>query len=169
MVPPGVGPRNRTVPPERMHPGWPPMPRVLTGPGPLVPWLANQPTSGGWPKALGLPRGNTVARGFAGREYHPRYSPRSPPGWHPPTLGARLRATLGGPRSRPVYTECSSHLYRFYRFFRFVVLVILPMATSYTTTCFFFRIRPPEESLHQKCRARRGEVDSSTQKAFGGF
>ena len=60
--------------------------------------------------------GNTVARGFAGREYHPRYSPRSPPGWHPPTLGARLRATLGGPRSRPVYTECSSHLYRFYRF-----------------------------------------------------
>ena len=43
------------------------------------------------------------------------------------------------------------------------------MATSYTSTCFLLRNRPPGELLHQKCGARRGEVDSSTLEAVGGF
>ncbi len=43
------------------------------------------------------------------------------------------------------------------------------MATSQTDHCFFFRIRPPEESLHQTCSPRRGEFDSSTPEVFGGF
>ncbi len=34
---------------------------------------------------------------------------------------------------------------------------------------FFFRWCPPGESLHQKCRTFRGEFDSSTLEAFGGF
>ena len=43
------------------------------------------------------------------------------------------------------------------------------MATSQTDHCFFFRIRPPEESLHQTCSPRRGEFDSSTPEVFEGF
>ena len=43
------------------------------------------------------------------------------------------------------------------------------MATCYTTTCFFFGIRPPEESPHQTCRTFRGESDSSTPEAPGGL
>ena len=35
--------------------------------------------------------------------------------------------------------------------------------------CFFFRNRPLEESLHQKCSTLRGEVDSSIPRVFGGF
>ncbi len=43
------------------------------------------------------------------------------------------------------------------------------MATSQTDHCFFFRIRPPEESLHQTCSPRRGEFDSSTPEVSGGL
>ena len=36
--------------------------------------------------------------------------------------------------------------------------------------CFFFlQIRPTEESLHQKCSPRRGELDSSTLEVVGGL
>ncbi len=34
---------------------------------------------------------------------------------------------------------------------------------------FFGRNRPPEESLHQKCRTSRAEFDSSTLEVPGGF
>ena len=34
---------------------------------------------------------------------------------------------------------------------------------------FFGRIRPPEESLHQKCRTFRAESDSSTLEVVGGL
>ncbi len=37
------------------------------------------------------------------------------------------------------------------------------------TTVFFFQIRPPEESPHQKCSPRRGEFDSSTPEVFRGL
>ncbi len=43
------------------------------------------------------------------------------------------------------------------------------MATSYMSTCFFFRNRPPEGLLHRTCRAFRGEFDSSTLEASGGL
>ena len=36
-------------------------------------------------------------------------------------------------------------------------------------TCFFFRNRPPEESLHQKCRTFRAESDYSTPEVVRGF
>ncbi len=43
------------------------------------------------------------------------------------------------------------------------------MATCSHEYMFFFRNRPPEESLHQTCRTFRGEVDSSIPIVFGGF
>ena len=43
------------------------------------------------------------------------------------------------------------------------------MATSYMSTCFFFRNRPPEELLHQTSRTFRAESDSSTPEASGGL
>ena len=41
------------------------------------------------------------------------------------------------------------------------------MATSYTSTCFFSRNRPPEELDNKRSSARRGEFDSSTPEAIG--
>ena len=57
-----------------------------------------------------------------------------------------------GPRSHPIMVICTD----FYRFFRFVVPEYSHMATFYMTPCFFFRIRPTEESPHQTCRTFRG-------------
>ena len=41
------------------------------------------------------------------------------------------------------------------------------MATSYTSTCFFFGNRPPEELDNKRSGTRRGEFDSSTPEAIG--
>ena len=50
-----------------------------------------------------------------------------------------------------------------------LVMTTCYMTTFYNDYDFFSRIRPTGESLHQKCGARRGEVDSSTPEVSGGF
>ena len=49
----------------------------------------------------------------------------------------------------------------------FSVMTTFYMTTFQTDHCVFFQIRPPEESPHQKCSPRRGEIDSSTPEVFG--
>ncbi len=91
--------------------------------------------------------------------------PGDPPQMAPLTLGARLRIALEVLGVTLLLVICTD----FYRFFRFVVPEYSHMTISLYDHCFFFRIRPPEESLHQKCGARRGEFDSSTLEVSRGF
>ena len=43
------------------------------------------------------------------------------------------------------------------------------MATSYTSTRFFSRNRPPGELDNKRSSARRGELDSSIPRVFRGL
>ena len=45
----------------------------------------------------------------------------------------------------------------------------LPIAWCRLQSPILLKIRPPEESLHQTCRAFRGESDSSTLEVSGGL
>ena len=56
----------------------------------------------------------------------------------------------------------------FYRFFglSWEILLLLHVAVR-TTTCFFFRNRPPGELDNKRSSTRRGEFDSSTPEAIG--
>ncbi len=49
------------------------------------------------------------------------------------------------------------------------IRVSLPWLLAHTSTCFFFRNRPPEESDNKRSGARRGEVDSSIPSSARGF
>ena len=56
----------------------------------------------------------------------------------------------------------------FYRFFGLSWEVITTSHVAVRmTTCFFFRLCPPEESDNKRSSARRGEFDSSAPEAIG--
>ncbi len=54
---------------------------------------------------------------------------------------------------------CTSH----------IVDQFLPIAWCRLQSSILLKIRPPEELLHQTCRAFRGESDSSTLEVSGGL
>ena len=56
----------------------------------------------------------------------------------------------------------------FYRLFGLSWEIILRLHFAIRmTTCFFFRLCPPEELDNKRSSARRGEFDSSTPEAIG--
>ena len=116
------------------------------------------------PMAPLLGGGDALSRGSAG-EYPPTVplGISSPDG--PPDLEARLCIT---PRvlgvdllgvTIPILPICTSH----------IVDSFLPIACSRLQSSILLKIRPPEELLHQTCRAFRAESDSSTLEVPRGF
>ena len=71
------------------------------------------------------------------------------------TLASVIGDVIGN--TTTIFTDFSDFLGRLYYFHVAVRL----------TACFFFRIRPPEESDNKRSSARRGEFDSSTPEAIG--
>ena len=123
--------------------------------------------NGGWPKGPWPPCWGEIHS----REATPGSSTSppvplgvsSPDG--PPDPGARLRTAPKGAGSHllevtiPILPIFTSH----------IVDSFLPIACCRLQSSILSNIRPPEESLHQTCRAFRAESDSSTLEASGGF
>ncbi len=114
---------------------------------------------GNQPKAHGPPGGGGEIQS---REAGERWlvNPGVPPVVHPPRsglprkLGEHMlpRVLLYSRSSVPISPIFTSH----------IVDSFLPIACCRLQSSILLKLRPPEELLHQTCRAFRGESDSST-------